>query len=217
MFSGIVEEAARVVSLTRSGSGGRLVVDSGLDHADTGTGDSIAIEGVCLTVVAVQGSRLEFDLAEETIRRSTLGELHSGVRVNLERSLRLGERLHGHLVCGHIDGVLTLEARRPEGSSTAYVWRFPVELRGFVAPKGSVAVAGVSLTVGEVGEAIFSTYVVPHTAAVTTLAERRPGDRVNFEVDVLARYVQSLLQAGGENIAAAGITPEFLRRHGFAA
>lgn len=196
MFSGIVEEVAKVVAVDTSGAGSKLAIESSLDHALTKAGDSLCIDGVCLTVTALKAPRLEFDLSEETGRRSTLINLSAGAKVNLERALKLGERLHGHLVFGHIDTTVKLLARSEEKGSWRLAFERPVELQGYIAPKGSLALAGVSLTVGEVEADRFSVYIVPQTAARTNLLEVALGRKVNLEVDMLARYVHSLL--GGE-------------------
>lgn len=193
MFSGIVEEMAVAAALKRRSGGLCLAVESELDHSAAKIGDSIAIEGVCLTVRSIRGRRLEFDLSEETARRSTLALLRPGAPVNLERSIQLGARLHGHLVFGHIDATVALKERVPEGASWRYSFELPQELRSMAAPKGSLALNGVSLTVGEVGAGYFNVYVVPHTASITTLGRLAPGGRANLEIDILARYVRAHL------------------------
>jgi len=193
MFSGIIEESAVVQQFIQTTEPFRLTVTSELDHSDTGVGDSICIDGVCLTVVELRDGTLSFDLARETVRRSTLGDLKSGDRVNLERSLKLGGRLHGHFVSGHVDGVITLKSRENDGNCDRLVWDFPSELAPYFATKGSVSISGISLTVGEVSELSFSVYIVPHTADVTTLNRLKPGDRANVEVDMLARYLHQMI------------------------
>ena len=214
MFSGIVEETARVSRIKRGEGDCRLVVHSLLDLTDTKVGDSIAIDGACLTVVAKEGPELHFDASSETLRRTTLGKLQSGSPVNLERALRLGDRLNGHLVTGHVDTTVRLLSQREEGGSVRLNWSLPPEYRGLVAEKGSVALGGISLTVGAVAESEFSVYIIPHTLKVTTLGGLRPGDPINFEVDLLARYVQSWLAAGSA-AKGTGVTWDFLAKHGF--
>jgi riboflavin synthase len=213
MFAGIVEEAARVVNLERGQSACRLTVRSALDHSRTSIGDSISIGGVCLTVVSKEGDLLTFDLSQETQRRSTLIEAAPGDLVNLERSLVLGERVHGHLVFGHADTVVTLLAREPQGDGFKLSFSLPRQLRRFITPKGSVAVAGISLTVGEVQEDRFSVYIIPHTWSATTLVDMRPGAKANLEVDMLARYVAAQLE---DAKSGSRVTLEFLREHGYA-
>ena len=236
MFSGIVEETARVARLERRAEGCRLAIVSGLDLETVKIGASVAIDGACLTVVKKERQELEFDVSWETLRRSTLGKLQPGSMVNLERALRLGERLDGHWVLGHIDGTLELLSSRQEGSGFRLGWSIPEGYRGFIAEKGSVALSGISLTVGEVGESEFAVYVIPHTLKVTTLGRLKVGEVVNFEVDLLARYLKSLLEGGALATAssttssrvasaeatsgvnsgvATGVTWEFLAKHGF--
>lgn len=212
MFSGIIEEAAQVVSIVKGGQSHKLSVKSSLNLSDVQVGDSIAIEGVCLTVVEKRGPQISFDLADETLRRSTLNELHVGSAVNFERSLKMGERIHGHLVFGHVDATVEIIDCYNEGVSTKLVLSFPEELRPFLAEKGSVALAGTSLTIGEVEQHFFSVYLVPHTKEKTTLMKRKRGDKVNVEVDMLARYVVNALVVGQ---ASQTLSVDFLKSHGF--
>lgn len=197
MFAGIVEEVASVESLTSLSAGKRLAVLSALGHERTALGDSISIEGVCLTVVAKRDQVLEFDVSPETLRRSTLGRLSSGSKVNLERSLEIGSRLGGHFVTGHVDAVASLRGKRSEGESERQEWSVPSDLMSKIASKGSVALAGVSLTVGEVGDDWFSVYLIPHTLSVTTLSSPKVGMQANLEIDLLARYVERVLVGQG--------------------
>jgi riboflavin synthase len=197
MFTGIVEVLASVEALGRRGAGWRLVVrlPDGLGWG-LGEGESVAVNGACLTVVEPGGNRLAFDLAEETVRVTTLGDLAPGDPVNLERALRLDGRLHGHLVLGHVDGVGCVSAIRPEGEGRRVSIEVPAALGPFLIPKGSVTVDGVSLTMAEIGEAGFSVALIPHTLAVTTLGTRGTGARVNLEMDVIGKYVRAFLQHG---------------------
>ena len=189
MFSGIVEETGVVVELQKERVPYRLRVKSGLNLRDTKVGCSISVEGVCLTVVAKKKQELSFDLAPETIRRSTLGGLKPGDGVNLERSLKLGDRIHGHFVFGHVDGVARLLSRVNEGEDAIKLtFRMPNELRRYLAPKGSVSLAGVSLTLGPVTDSTLCVYIIPHTLKVTSLGRLQPGEKVNIEIDMLARY-----------------------------
>jgi riboflavin synthase len=216
MFSGIVEETAKVVSLSRSSECCRLALRSGLDHRETRIGDSICVSGVCLTVVHKEGAQVVFDLSEETLRRSTLGRLNSGDLINVERSLVLGERIHGHLVFGHVDTLVTLLAREDEPGSIKMTWSLPPDWRRFLTPKGSVAIAGVSLTVGEVETDRFSVYLIPHTLEVTTLSNAQVGYSANLEVDMLARYVAAILAEGWPGSETSSkVTMDFLKQHGF--
>lgn len=188
MFTGIVEEQGRVRAL----QDGRLVVECRTVLADAEVGSSVAVNGACLTVVERGEDSLGFDLAPETVGRTTLGALRPGDTVNLERPVTLATRLGGHLVQGHVDGVGTVEAlERHEGGATLTV-RLPDGLGRYVVEKGSVAVDGVSLTVAGTDGDRLTVALVPHTVAVTTLGERRPGEEVNLEVDVVAKYVERL-------------------------
>ncbi|MBX7137954.1 MAG: riboflavin synthase [Oligoflexia bacterium] len=193
MFSGIVEELAVIAAIELGREPVRLSVSSALDHTDTQIGDSVLIEGVCLTVVEKLGSILIFELSSETLRRTTLADLDQGERVHLERSLKVGTRINGHFVFGHADGCAELISRRDEGRSVRMEFKLPSEHRGLIVPKGSISLSGISLTVGEVSSDSFSVYVIPHTSTVTRLGTLKPGERVNLEIDMLARYVKSIL------------------------
>ncbi|MBN8548631.1 MAG: riboflavin synthase [Deltaproteobacteria bacterium] len=216
MFSGIVEESAQVVSIEKTKEPVRLVVKSGLDHAATKLGDSICISGVCLTVVARDGGTLSFDLAQETLRRSTLGSLKNGDRVNLERSLQLGDRLHGHFVFGHVDATAELVSRTNDGKCDRLEWKFPPELRPYFASKGSVSISGVSLTLGEVTDTTFSVYIIPHTSDITILSSIPVGGKANLEIDMLSRYVHESLTHRAPAGTKSSLSVDFLQQHGFA-
>ncbi|HEV8676190.1 MAG TPA: riboflavin synthase [Methylomirabilota bacterium] len=199
MFTGLVEAMGSVESVSGVGAGRRLTVRVPATWAaETTVGDSVAVNGACLTVVAAEPGRLAFDLAEETLRVTTLGALIAGEPVNLERPLRFGGRLGGHLVLGHVDGVGRVTRATPEGTGRRLTVGFPPALRGLLIPKGSVAVDGVSLTVADLEETQFSVALIPHTLAVTTLGAREVGTTVNLEVDVLGKYVRALLPGGDE-------------------
>lgn len=195
MFSGIVEETADVISITPTELGGmQLSVSSRLDHTDTKLGDSICIDGVCLTVINISKNssswHLSFDLASETVRKTTLGELKSGSGVHLERSLKIGDRLHGHFVTGHVDTYANLLKTTKEGQTLRFEFEVPENIDcSMLAQKGSVALSGVSLTLGEIKDRIFTVYIIPHTDSLTKLAQLKIGDKVNIEFDILARYI----------------------------
>ena len=191
MFTGIVEEVGRLRAVERTGVATRLVVDAPLVAAAARLGESIALDGVCLTVVDTGDGWWAAEAVAETTGRSTLGRLRPGDRVNLERPLRPDGRLGGHLVQGHVDGVGEVVSPAP-----GLVVRIPPSLARYVVAKGSVTVDGCSLTVVEVTDDTFSAAIVPHTAAVTTLSARAAGDAVNVELDVIAKYVERLLGAG---------------------
>lgn len=199
MFTGIISDLGRVREVARRGDA-RLVVETAYDTGTIGLGASIACSGACLTVVDKGPGWFAADVSAETLSRTTLGAWGPGIAVNLERPLRLGDELGGHLVSGHVDGVAAVIGRRAEGDSLRLEFEPPAELGRFLAAKGSVALDGVSLTVNEVedrpGGTRFGVNVIPHTAAKTTLGSCRPGMRVNLEIDLLARYVQRLLERG---------------------
>jgi len=196
MFTGIVEELGRVRSLEDRAGAARLVVDCATVNRDSSVGDSVAVNGVCLTAVEVTGEALSFDLARETLDRSTLGGLRAGDPVNLERPLTLATRLGGHLVQGHVDGVAAVRSVDRNGAEASIRIALPSSLRPYVVEKGSIAVDGVSLTVTVVDDEGFEVALIPHTLAATTLGERGPGDGVNLEADVVAKYVENLARRG---------------------
>ena len=193
MFTGLVQSLAEVKSLLSVGPGVRLTVSDPDIARRSAIGDSIAINGCCLTVVALDGDALSFEAGEETLSRTTLGTVKQGDRVNLETSLRMGDELGGHLVTGHIDGVGTVDERIDDAEWSKFWFRVPTELTRQMASKGSVAVDGVSLTLVDVEQDRFSVALIPHTLKVTTLGFRHIGDRVNIETDVLAKYVERQL------------------------
>lgn len=194
MFTGIVTDLGEVIAAERKPDGDlRLVLKTAWDTAAVPLGASVACSGVCLTVVERGPERLSFDVSAETLSKTTIGDWSNGRRVNLERSLRLGDELGGHLVYGHVDGLAEVLEIRPEGESHRYRFRADPALLRYLAPKGSIALDGVSLTVNEVEAESFGVNIIPHTAEVTTFGAYRPGDRVNLEIDMLARYVARLL------------------------
>ena len=186
MFTGLIEEQGRVLTPPRNG---KLSLAASKVTEGLALGDSIAVNGVCLTVSAFSGQRFTDDVMPETLHRSNLGELRTGSLVNLERALPATGRFGGHFVSGHIDGVGSLLSVRPEGNALIFSIRAAPELLRGIVEKGSVAIDGISLTVVEVTETLFSVSVIPHTAAVTTLAGKRPGDRLNLETDMIGKYV----------------------------
>ena len=199
MFTGIVSDVGQVIEMTPHGELRRLVVASGYDPASVALGASIANAGVCLTAVGVEGrdggARIAFDVGAETLAVTTLGSLREGAHVNLERSLRVGDELGGHMVSGHVDGVAEILSRRDFDGMAHFRFRAPKDCAKFIAVKGSIALDGTSLTVNAVGDDAFGVLMIPHTLAVTTWGERKPGDRVNLEVDQMARYAARLIEA----------------------
>jgi riboflavin synthase len=200
MFTGIVTDIGEVVAVEPRAQGlARLKIACGYDADTIDVGASIACSGVCLTVVAhgKEGARTWFavEAAAETLRLTTVGGWQKGSRINLERALKLGDELGGHVVAGHADGVARILAREDLTDMARFTLRAPTELARFIAPKGSVALDGVSLTVNEVDGDTFSVLIIPHTLAVTTLAALSSGDTVNLEVDLMARYAARLIEA----------------------
>lgn len=196
MFSGIVTAIGRIDAREARGGDVRLWIDAttlGLD--DVAIGDSIAVAGVCLTVVALDGARFAADVSNETLACTTLARLAHGDAVNLEKALRYGERVGGHLVSGHVDGVARVRAIADDGRAQRWTFDLPAPLLRFVAPKGSICLDGASLTVNEVDACGFGVALIPHTIAATTFAQRRAGDAVNVEVDLVARYLDRLTSA----------------------
>ena len=194
MFTGIIESLGSVAEIRTTPEGARLVIDAPDVAPGTAIGDSVAVNGVCLTAVQVSPPRLAFDAIPETLQRSNLGELQVGDAVNLERPLPAGGRLSGHFVQGHVDGIGRISGIMEEGTSHRVRITLPPDLRRYVVEKGSVAVDGISLTVAACDDEAFEVAIIPHTRAVTTLGRKREGDRVNLEVDILAKYVESLIR-----------------------
>jgi riboflavin synthase len=194
MFTGLVQSLATVVQMTPERPGARLVVSDVGIAARSQIGDSIAINGCCLTVVAIDAAELAFEAGPETLDRTNLGRLKAGARVNLETSLRMGDSLDGHLVSGHIDAVGRLQRRDDDGPWCTMWFTAPNSLTRQMASKGSVAVDGVSLTLVAVEADQFSVALIPHTLSATTLGALRPGDEVNLETDILAKYVERQLK-----------------------
>ena len=188
MFTGIITDIGRVAEAI-PGHGMRLRIACGYDPASLVVGGSISHDGVCLTATEILQDGYWVDVSAETLAKTTLGDWRAGRSLNLERPLRLGDELGGHMVLGHVDGIAQVVDRRPDGDSVRFRIAAPPPLARFIAPKGSVALDGVSLTVNEVEGPEFGVNIVPHTLAHTTLSERSPGDRMNMEVDVVARYV----------------------------
>lgn len=197
MFTGIVEELGRVHTAEVGGADGRLTIAAERVLGDLGLGDSIAVNGVCLTVVERGAGRFSVGLMHETLRRSNLGGLRAGDSVNLERAVAAGGRLGGHIVQGHVDDTARLVDVIPDGAALLQRWEMPASLRRYIVPKGFVAVDGVSLTVVDCQESTFRVSLVSYTQEQVTLGRARPGYRANVEVDILAKYVESLLEARG--------------------
>lgn len=204
MFTGIVETVGRVVAIEPQGAKTRLVIDAPAVTDALPIGASVAVNGACLTVVAVRGEQVAFEAVPETLARSSLGGLRAGSAVNLERAMRADARLDGHIVQGHVDGVGRVRALDRRGDDVRLAVACEPDFAELLVPKGSVAIDGVSLTVVGVAPDGFDVALIPHTLAVTTLGERRPGDAVNLEADVLGKYVRTYLERIGAAQAAGG-------------
>lgn len=210
MFTGLVEEVGAVAEIRVTGTHARLVVEADLATRDPRPGESIAVNGVCLTLVEARGARLAFDAVPETMARTNLGDLRRGAPVNLERALAVGQRLGGHFVQGHVDGTALLRKLERKENARILSLEPPPQLLRHIVPKGSVALDGISLTVVDVDSSRFTVWIVPHTLDHTNLADRQVGDRLNLETDVLAKYVEKLVGTG-----RAGLSLEQLEAAGF--
>lgn len=213
MFTGLVEGIGEITGSSRLAEGLKLTVALPFPPEELTLGDSVAVAGACLTVVEISSRTAAFEVSPETLARTTLALKKVGDRVNLERALRMGDRLGGHLVTGHVDGVGVVREVRPGPAHIRMKFELPATLSRFVIEKGSIAVDGVSLTVNTCQGNTFTVNVVPHTARETTLASLKVGDRVNLETDIIGKYVARLL--GKDGPQGEGVTPELLARHGF--
>lgn len=211
MFTGIIEELGKVKDLRREASGGRLTIAASLVLDGTAIGDSISVNGVCLTVVEMRKTGFSADVANETLKVTNLGELKVGQAVNLERALRLSAKVGGHLVTGHVDGVGRVREKRQEGNSWRVFFDAPANVLRYVIRKGSIAIDGISLTVADADASGFSVAMIPHTAKLTTLGSKGPGESVNLESDIIGKYVEKLL-AGR---VGEGVSLEKLSQAGF--
>ena len=216
MFTGIIEEVGRLERL----AGGEIAIRAKKVLEDVALGDSIAVNGICLTVTRFDEAHFTADVMPETIRRTSLAELRRGSRVNLERALTLKSRLGGHIVSGHIDGAGTIAAMKEEGNAILLTVRASDSVLRYIVEKGSVALDGISLTVARVGAADFTVSLIPHTREITNLREKSVGSRLNIDTDILGKYVEKLFPGGCALGSAApkgkdGITMDFLRQQGF--
>jgi riboflavin synthase len=214
MFTGIIEAIGSVAKLQQLGSDWRLTIDTGkLDLSDVVLGDSIAVNGCCLTVVELKENIFSADVSNESMRCTALGEFKDGTRVNLEKAMLASGRLGGHIVSGHVDGVGSLVESSEDGASVRLVYEAPKEIAKYIAAKGSVCIDGTSLTVNEVSGQKFSVNVIPHTQAETIIGDYKVEQNVNLEVDLIARYLERLLQ--GTDSKTEGLNKDFLAKHGF--
>lgn len=211
MFTGIIAALGKVTTLQPKGGDLSLLIDAGkLDCNDVKLGDSIAINGVCLTVVSMQGKQLAFDVSQETIARSSLAGLTTGSQVNLEKALAVGDRLGGHFVSGHVDGLGQVSSIKEVARSWQMAIAVPAELQRYIAEKGSICIDGASLTVNKVTPSGFEVNIIPHTLQETIIKDYQVGSKVNLEVDLIARYLERLLPDQHSKL-----TPDFLKQHGY--
>lgn len=214
MFTGIIEEVGTVKTVQRSGSSSFIEIEAKKVLEGTQLGDSIAVNGVCLTVTQLSSSHFRADVMNETLSRSSLGQLRSGSKVDLERAMAANGRFGGHIVSGHIDGTGTISEIKADGIAVWYTVSASPDILRYIVEKGSVAIDGISLTVAKVTDASFSVSVIPHTAAQTVLGAKKAGDIVNLENDIIGKYVEKLMKPA-ETPRSGGITMEFLAKNGF--
>ena len=210
MFTGIIEELGTVKSVGKGRNSAALKIGADKITEGLNLGDSVAVNGVCLTVVSFDTTGFSAEVMAETLKKSNLGKLKSGDRVNLERAMRLGDRLGGHLVAGHVDATGIIKSAAREDIATVFTIDAPQEVLRYIIAKGSIAIDGISLTVVDYDKTSFRVSIIPHTASMTTLGFKKPGDTVNLEADMLAKFVERLLGS-----KAGGMDKEFLARHGF--
>lgn len=216
MFTGIIQGRGKVIAEKSSGGGMVFSLEADFDLTEPEEGESIAVNGVCLTARDITGNRFLVDVSPETLSRTGLGSLQTGSRANLERALRLSDRLGGHMVSGHVDGMGRVEERKSVGDFTLFAFSLSRSLMRYVIEKGSIAINGVSLTVNSVQGDKFTVSIIPHTLAVTTLGELKRGDMVNIEVDIIGKYVEKLLMDKSVDAGSASkINAAFLAEHGF--
>lgn len=216
MFTGIIEEVGTIKGIQKGEKSSKLTILAHKVLQETILGDSISTNGVCLTVTKLGLDWFEADVMAETLRRSNLNELTLGSSVNLERAVQLNSRLGGHLVSGHIDGLGQIVSKRKEDNAVWITVNAPEHLLKYVVEKGSIAIDGISLTVAKVEETYFSVSIIPHTGQETTLLNKRPGDSVNLEVDMISKYVEKLLNFQSKAVSKPStISEEFLKNHGF--
>ena len=216
MFTGIIEQAGKIKSFLKRGNQAKITIEFHESASDLTLGESIAVNGVCLTVVKIGNGYFAADISEETLNRTNLGELKPTDKVNLERSLKIGERLGGHFVSGHIDGVGRISKKIRKGEEIVLTIKAPEKIMKYVVEKGSIAVDGISLTVASCGEKSFTISIIPHTEVCTNLKWKKSGDIVNLENDMIGKYVEKFVNLKNRNNEGKSkISKEFLTAHGF--
>jgi riboflavin synthase len=217
MFTGIIEGFGTIRALSDVGEGKRMSIEAGFELDGTKIGDSIAVNGGCLTAVKISGRVFEVDISPETIDKSTFKNAKPGQKVNLERALKLSSRLDGHIVTGHIDGVGEISSVEERSNAIIIKIKAPLNIMKYVIDKGSIAVDGTSLTINSVGDDFFSLAIIPHTKGLSTIGSRKTGDKVNLEADVIGKYIEKLIT--GKNSVSqekeGGVSIDFLRSNGF--
>ena len=217
MFTGLIEGLGKLVKAEPRGNDMRLTIEASFEVDGFQIGESVSVDGVCLTVVSWEAKTFSVDVSQETLSRTILSQRQRGDEVNLERALRLGDRLGGHLVNGHVDGRARVTGRKRRGDSWVFQFDVPAELSRYIIEKGSVAVNGVSLTVNACDEGSFEVNIVPHTAQMTTVERLRVGDEVNIEVDIIGKYVEKFVRdmQEGDSPSTSKVDRGFLAKHGF--
>ncbi len=219
MFTGIIEGLGTITNISPASKGLRFRIRPDFEIENPQTGESISVNGACLTATAFSGDSFTVDVSPETLSRTTLGQFTTGTRVNLERALRLSDRLGGHIVSGHVDCIGTIDQKRPRGEFTVFSFLLDSKHDRYLIEKGSVAIDGISLTVNSCRKGGFSVAIIPHTAKLTTLSFKKPGDKVNIELDIIGKYIEKLLFATGsrtsDKASAPGVDRDLLARHGF--
>ncbi len=215
MFTGIVEEVGTVAAIQKGQKSSILTIQGNVIFEDMKLGDSIAVNGVCLTVTSFGSNKFTADVMSETLSRSSLGSLKMGSGVNLERAMAANGRFGGHIVSGHIDGTGTITDIRPDDNAVWYTVKAPSKIMRYIVEKGSIAIDGISLTVAAVSDDTLSVSIIPHTAKCTILSQKKVGDTVNLENDIIGKYVERLMQPAQSEKKQSRITEEFLREVGF--
>ncbi len=219
MFTGIIEGLGTIREIRSQGQGSRITLDADFALEGTGIGDSISVSGACLTVVKIDGRRVQVDVSPETLSKTTFGSARIGDRVNLERALRLSDRIDGHLVSGHVDGTGIVALKQRKGNATVIAFNVPETISHYIIQKGSVAVDGISLTVNNCGTDRFEVGIIPHTAELTTISFKNVGDLVNIETDMIGKYVERFITGKprdkGERGSGGALDKAFLAKTGF--
>ncbi|MEJ2170627.1 MAG: riboflavin synthase [Desulfobacterales bacterium] len=219
MFTGIIEGLGTIREIRSQGQGSRMTLDADFALEGTGIGDSISVSGACLTVVKIDGRRVQVDVSPETLSKTTFGSARIGDRVNLERALRLSDRIDGHLVSGHVDGTGIVALKQRKGNATVIAFNVPETISHYIIQKGSVAVDGISLTVNNCGTDRFEVGIIPHTAELTTISFKNVGDLVNIETDMIGKYVERFITGKprdkGERGSGGALDKAFLAKTGF--